>query len=161
MARRGCHGIGCCGLHVRSKHLVIHVRRKESSCPRNKKQEIASLRRELAGERLVPLNRLAGDSGTDDGERRHQLVWQNFRIKDCTSANAMVLGTEHPEFIEGQEAAAANTVDLFDSMELYPAGVVGVPLERLATVHGHYFGSGFEKTVGRQLRDMWELFFMD
>ena len=31
---------------------------------RNKKQEIASLRRELAGERLVPLNRLAGDSGT-------------------------------------------------------------------------------------------------
>eukprot|EP00913_Durusdinium_trenchii_P016074 g15108.t1 len=64
----------------------------------------------------------------------------------------MVLGTEHPEFIEGQEAAAANTVDLFDSMELYPAGVVGVPLERLATVHGHYFGSGFEKTVGKKLR---------
>ncbi|CAK9049743.1 unnamed protein product [Durusdinium trenchii] len=111
---------------------------------RNKKQEIASLRRELAGERLVPLNRLAGDSGTDDGERRHQLVWQNFRIKDCTSANAMVLGTEHPEFIEGQEAAAANTVDLFDSMELYPAGVVGTSLKRLECRHGPLLtGHGF------------------
>ena len=36
----------------------------QSFVARNKKQEIASLRRELAGERLVPLNRLAGDSGT-------------------------------------------------------------------------------------------------
>ncbi|CAL1137713.1 unnamed protein product [Cladocopium goreaui] len=119
---------------------------------RNKKQEIASLRRELAGEVLMPLNRLAGDSGTDDGERRQQLVWQNFRIKDCTTANAMVLGTEHPEFIEGHEAAAANTVELFEIMELYPAGVAGVSLDRLAQVHGHYFGSGFEKTVGKKLR---------
>mmetsp|Transcript_81044 Transcript_81044/g.99298 ORF Transcript_81044/g.99298 Transcript_81044/m.99298 type:complete len:226 (-) Transcript_81044:69-746(-) len=119
---------------------------------RNKKQEIASLRRELAGERLVPLSRLAGDSGTDDGERRQQLVWQNFRIKDCTTANAMVLGTEHPDFIEGHEAAAANTTELFEVMELYPAGVAGVSLDRLAQVHGHYFGGGFEKTVGKKLR---------
>ncbi|OLP96488.1 hypothetical protein AK812_SmicGene21259 [Symbiodinium microadriaticum] len=119
---------------------------------RNKKQEIAQLRRELAGERLVPLTRLAGDSGTDDGERRHQLVWQNFRIKDCTTANAMVLGTEHPDFIEGFDAAAANTVELFETMELVPAGAAGVPLDRLASVHGHYFGSGFEKTVGKKLR---------
>ncbi|CAJ1351579.1 unnamed protein product [Effrenium voratum] len=119
---------------------------------RNKKQEIASLRRELAGERLVPLTRLAGDSGTDDGERRHQLVWQNFRIKDCTTANATVLGTEHPDFIEGNEAAAANTVELFETMELYPAGIDGVPLDRLASIHAHYFGSGFEKCVGKKLR---------
>ena len=60
----------------------------------------------------------------------------------------MVLGTEHPEFIEGFEAASANTVELFETMELYPAGVDGVQLDRLATLHTHYFGSGFEKTVG-------------
>eukprot|EP00434_Breviolum_minutum_P024468 symbB.v1.2.021609.t1/scaffold1868.1/size97867/3 len=119
---------------------------------RNKKQEIASLRRELAGERLVPLNRLAGDSGTDDGLRRQQLVWQNFRIKDCTTANALVLGTEHPDFIEGHDAAAANTVELFEVLELYPAGVLGVGLDRLAQIHTHYFGGGFEKTVGKKLR---------
>ena len=28
-----------------------------------------------------------------------------------------------------------------------------MPLDRLASVHGHYFGSGFEKTVGRGARD--------
>ena len=28
----------------------------------------------------------------------------------------MVLGTEHPEFIEGFEAASANTVELFETM---------------------------------------------
>ena len=40
----------------------------------------------------MPLNKLAGDAGTDDGERRTKLVWQNFRIKavdpqrDCSES---------------------------------------------------------------------------
>ena len=28
-----------------------------------------------------------------------------------------MLGTEHPDFIEGFDAAAANTVELFETME--------------------------------------------
>ena len=46
------------------KHIEKPQGIESDSGARNKKQEIASLRRELAGERLVPLNRLAGDSGT-------------------------------------------------------------------------------------------------
>mmetsp|Transcript_18503 Transcript_18503/g.36294 ORF Transcript_18503/g.36294 Transcript_18503/m.36294 type:complete len:249 (+) Transcript_18503:92-838(+) len=118
---------------------------------RNKKMEVASIRRELTGERLVSLTRLAGDSGTDEGERKLQLIWQNFRIQDCTKANAMVLGTDHPDFLEGKEAAAGNSAELFED-SLFPAGVAGVALEKLSSVHSHYFGSGFEKVVGKKLR---------
>ncbi|CAE7557618.1 unnamed protein product [Symbiodinium natans] len=120
---------------------------------RSSQQDVAQLRRELAGERLVPLTQLAGDSNTDDGKERHQLVWQNFRIKDCTTANSVVLGTEHPDFIEGSAAAAANAAELFETLELVPAGAAGVPLDHLASLHGRYFGGGFEETVGKRLRE--------
>eukprot|EP00930_Biecheleria_cincta_P010331 TRINITY_DN11238_c1_g1_i1.p1 TRINITY_DN11238_c1_g1~~TRINITY_DN11238_c1_g1_i1.p1 ORF type:complete len:225 (-),score=61.69 TRINITY_DN11238_c1_g1_i1:49-723(-) len=123
---------------------------------RNKKQELAQLRRELTGERLVALSRIAGDSGTDDGEKKHQLIWQNFRIKDCTKVSAVVLGTEHPEFCEGREAASANSEELFNTVELLPAGPTGVPLDRLSSIHAHYFGCGFEKAVGSKLRQFCE-----
>merc|ERR1712129_268569 len=113
--------------------------------------EVASIRRELTGERLVSLTRLAGDSGTDGGERKLQLIWQNFRVQDCTKANAMVLGTDHPDFLESKEAAAGNSAELFED-SLFPAGVAGVALEKLSSVHSHYFGSGFEKVVGKKLR---------
>jgi len=113
--------------------------------------EVASIRRELTGERLVSLTRLAGDSGTDEGERKLQLIWQNFRVLDCTKANATVLGTDHPDFLEGKEAAAGNSAELFED-NLFPAGVAGVALEKLSSVHSHYFGSGFEKVVGKKLR---------
>lgn len=113
--------------------------------------EITSIRRELNGERLVNLTRLAGDSGTDEGERRLQLIWQNFRIVECAKANAAVLGTDHPDFVEGKDAAAANSAELFEG-ELLNAGVSGVPLTRLSSVHAHYFGGGFEKVVGKKLR---------
>lgn len=119
--------------------------------PRNKKAEIASIRRDLMGERTVALSRIGGDTGTDEGERRTQLVWQNFRVKNCTSAHAVVLGSDHPEFVEGKDAAAQNSQELFEN-ELYQAGVAGVALERLCTVHSHYFGGGFEKIVGKKLR---------
>mmetsp|Transcript_82715 Transcript_82715/g.149194 ORF Transcript_82715/g.149194 Transcript_82715/m.149194 type:complete len:332 (+) Transcript_82715:95-1090(+) len=118
---------------------------------KNKKMEITALRRELAGERQVILSRIAGDSGTDEGERKLQLIWQNFRIKDCTKATAVVLGTDSADFVEGKEAALANTKELFET-ELFPAGSVGVPLERLSSIHAHYFGAGFEKVVGVKLR---------
>mmetsp|Transcript_10643 Transcript_10643/g.28920 ORF Transcript_10643/g.28920 Transcript_10643/m.28920 type:complete len:224 (-) Transcript_10643:70-741(-) len=118
---------------------------------KNKKMEIANIRRELAGERTVNLTRLAGDSGTDEGERRLQLIWQNFRILDCVQANAMVLGTDHPGFLEGKEAAAENSGELFDA-QLFPAGVGGFALDRLSSIHSHYFGSGFERVVGVKLR---------
>jgi len=119
--------------------------------PFNKKLEVASLRRELQGERQINLTRLAGDTGTDEGEKRLQLIWQNFRISDCTKANAAVLGTDHPGYVEGKEAAAGNSIDLFESL-LIPAGVSGVALEKLSSVHSHYFGGGFEKLVGTKLR---------
>eukprot|EP00441_Pelagodinium_beii_P043211 CAMPEP_0197650208 /NCGR_PEP_ID=MMETSP1338-20131121/30800_1 /TAXON_ID=43686 ORGANISM="Pelagodinium beii, Strain RCC1491" /NCGR_SAMPLE_ID=MMETSP1338 /ASSEMBLY_ACC=CAM_ASM_000754 /LENGTH=225 /DNA_ID=CAMNT_0043224561 /DNA_START=56 /DNA_END=733 /DNA_ORIENTATION=- len=120
---------------------------------RNKKMELAQMKRELQGERAIPLSRIAGDSGTDEGERKHQLVWQNFRIQDATKASAMVLGTEHPDWCEGREAAAGNSVELFETTELFPAGPLGVPLDRLSAIHAHYFGSGFEKTIGKKLRE--------
>jgi len=119
--------------------------------PRNKKAEIASIRRDLMGERTVALSRIGGDTGTDEGERRTQLIWQNFRVKNCTSAHAVVLGTDHPEFAEGKDAAAQNSQELFEN-ELYQAGIAGVALDRLCTVHSHYFGGGFEKIVGKKLR---------
>mmetsp|Transcript_82367 Transcript_82367/g.191285 ORF Transcript_82367/g.191285 Transcript_82367/m.191285 type:complete len:223 (+) Transcript_82367:62-730(+) len=118
---------------------------------RNKKMEVASIRRELTGERMVNLTRLAGDSGTDEGERRLQLIWQNFRIVDCTKANAMVLGTDHPAFVEGPTAAAGNSAELFET-QLFPSGVGGIALDRLSAVHAHYFGGGFERIVGCKLR---------
>ena len=34
----------------------------------------------------------------------------------CLGVNFQVLGTEHPDFIEGHDAAAANTVELFEVM---------------------------------------------
>jgi len=118
---------------------------------KNKKMEIAAIRRELAGERHVSLSRLSGDSGTDEGERRLQLIWQNFRIIDCTKATATVLGTDHPEFCEGKEAASGNSQELFET-QLFEAGVAGLALERLSSTHAHYFGSGFERVVGKKLR---------
>lgn len=118
---------------------------------KGKKGEIGSLRRELDGEREVRLQRLSGDTGTDEGERRLQLIWQNFRIHNCTKADAVVLGTEHPEFCEGRAAAAGNSEELFET-ELFPAGPSGVPLQRLSTIHSYYFGGGFEKSVGVKLR---------
>eukprot|EP00933_Yihiella_yeosuensis_P004873 TRINITY_DN109275_c0_g1_i1.p1 TRINITY_DN109275_c0_g1~~TRINITY_DN109275_c0_g1_i1.p1 ORF type:complete len:253 (+),score=70.69 TRINITY_DN109275_c0_g1_i1:78-761(+) len=117
---------------------------------RNKKMEIAALRRELSGEKQVLFSRIGGDSGTDEGERRQQLLWQNFRVVNGSKANAIVLGTEHDDFVEGRDAAAANSKELFET-ELF-AKPDGVPLERLSTVHSHYFGSGFEKVVGSKLR---------
>eukprot|EP00406_Dinophysis_acuminata_P008181 CAMPEP_0179238428 /NCGR_PEP_ID=MMETSP0797-20121207/14943_1 /TAXON_ID=47934 /ORGANISM="Dinophysis acuminata, Strain DAEP01" /LENGTH=309 /DNA_ID=CAMNT_0020945725 /DNA_START=60 /DNA_END=987 /DNA_ORIENTATION=- len=118
---------------------------------KNKKMEVSSIRRDLAGERQVNLTRLAGDTGTDEGERRLQLIWQNFRIIECTKANAYVLGTDHPDFCEGRDAAAGNSAELFES-ELFPAGNAGLKLERLSTIHSHYFGGGFERVVGKKLR---------
>jgi len=118
---------------------------------KNKKTEIAGIRRELTGERQVNLTRLTGDSGTDEGERRLQLIWQNFRIMDCKKVNATVLGTDHPDFCEGKEAAAANSAELFET-ELIEAGNSGLALERLSSTHAHYFGSGFERVVGKKLR---------
>mmetsp|Transcript_58464 Transcript_58464/g.131722 ORF Transcript_58464/g.131722 Transcript_58464/m.131722 type:complete len:230 (+) Transcript_58464:72-761(+) len=118
---------------------------------RNKKMEVASIRRELMGERTVNLTRLAGDSGTDEGERRLQLIWQNFRVIDCTTANAAVLGSEHPGFLEGKDAAAGNSEELFEG-QLFTAGVSGLALDRLSACHAHYFGGGFEKLVGCKLR---------
>lgn len=118
---------------------------------KNKKQEIQNIRRELSGEKQVPLNRLAGDCGTEEGEKRSQLIWQTFRIKDCTKVTAVVLGTEHPEFCEGKEAAAGNSQELFES-ELIPEGTRGLKLDRLSSTHSHYFGGGFERCVGVKLR---------
>lgn len=118
---------------------------------RNKKTEISGIRRELFGERTANLTRIAGDTGTDEGERRMQLIWQHFRIHDCTKASAYVLGTEHPQFCEGKEAAAGNSAELFES-ELYNAGIKGVSVDRLSLVYSHYFGSGFERVVGQKLR---------
>jgi len=118
---------------------------------KNKKIEIAALRRELVGERQVSFTRLAGDSGTDEGERRAKLIWQNFRIQEPTKVTAVVLGTEHPEFCEGKDAAQGNAKELFET-ELFPAGAAGVPLERLSTVFSHYFAVGFERCVGLRLR---------
>mmetsp|Transcript_33030 Transcript_33030/g.71900 ORF Transcript_33030/g.71900 Transcript_33030/m.71900 type:complete len:174 (-) Transcript_33030:86-607(-) len=118
---------------------------------RGKKQEIASIRRELVGEREVRLTRLSPDSGTDEGERRRQLIWQNFRIRDGTAVNAFVIGEAHPDWIEGKEAAAANSAELFEG-ELFSSGVAGVHVDRLSSMHSHYFGGGFEKCVGKKLR---------
>lgn len=118
---------------------------------KNKKAEIAAIRRELQGEKSISLNRLSGDCGTDEGERRSQLIWQHFRIKNCTKVTAAVLGTDHPEFAEGKDAAAGNSAELFES-ELIPAGPVGLPLSRLSAIHAHYFGGGFERVVGKKLR---------
>eukprot|EP00405_Crypthecodinium_cohnii_P004825 CAMPEP_0194762004 /NCGR_PEP_ID=MMETSP0323_2-20130528/14597_1 /TAXON_ID=2866 ORGANISM="Crypthecodinium cohnii, Strain Seligo" /NCGR_SAMPLE_ID=MMETSP0323_2 /ASSEMBLY_ACC=CAM_ASM_000346 /LENGTH=227 /DNA_ID=CAMNT_0039683991 /DNA_START=117 /DNA_END=800 /DNA_ORIENTATION=- len=118
---------------------------------KNKKTEIAQIRRDLQGERTISLTRLTGDTGTDDGERRSQLIWQNFKILEPTKATAVVLGSDHPDYAEGKDAAAANSAALFET-ELIPAGPAGVPLERLSTIHSHYFGSGFEKAVGKKLR---------
>jgi len=118
---------------------------------KNKKAEIAAIKRELQGERMVSLTRLAGDTGTDEGEWRNQVIWQNFRILNCTKTNAAVLGTGHPDYCEGKEAAGQNTQDLFETV-LFPAGVAGVALEKLSSTHSHYFGSGFEKVVGKKLR---------
>mmetsp|Transcript_24111 Transcript_24111/g.43918 ORF Transcript_24111/g.43918 Transcript_24111/m.43918 type:complete len:227 (-) Transcript_24111:152-832(-) len=118
---------------------------------KNKKAEVAAIRRELTGEKQIMLNRLSGDCGTDEGERRSQLIWQSFRIKDCTKVSAAVLGTEHPEFCEGKEAAAGNSAELFET-ELIPAGATGLPLSRLSSIHAHYFGGGFERVVGMKLR---------
>merc|ERR1712151_1123001 len=78
-------------------------------------------------------------------------IWQNFRIVDCTKASAAVLGTDHPNFLEGQAAAAANSHDLFES-ELVTVGVAGLALDRLSATHAHYFGGGFERLVGKKLR---------
>eukprot|EP00933_Yihiella_yeosuensis_P065755 TRINITY_DN69726_c0_g1_i1.p1 TRINITY_DN69726_c0_g1~~TRINITY_DN69726_c0_g1_i1.p1 ORF type:complete len:227 (-),score=54.24 TRINITY_DN69726_c0_g1_i1:142-822(-) len=117
---------------------------------RNKKMEVAALRRELTGERQVLFSRIGGDSGTDEGERRQQLLWQNFRVVNGSKANATVLGTEHADYLEGRDAAAANSKELFET-ELFNSPN-GVPLERLSTIHSHYFGSGFEKVVGVKLR---------
>lgn len=119
---------------------------------RNKKVEINAIKRDLTGERFVPLSRAAGDSGTDEGERKSQLIWQNFRIENCTKASAIVLGTEHQNFLEGKEAAAANSAELFET-ELINAGGTGVALEKLSSIHAHYFGSGFERVVGKKLRN--------
>jgi len=118
---------------------------------KNKKQEITNIRRDLSGEKQVLLSRLAGDCGTDEGEKRCQLIWQTFRIKDCTKVTAVVLGTDHPEFAEGKEAAAGNSAELFET-ELIPAGPKGVKIERLSSDHSHYFGGGFERIVGQKLR---------
>mmetsp|Transcript_33908 Transcript_33908/g.97590 ORF Transcript_33908/g.97590 Transcript_33908/m.97590 type:complete len:228 (-) Transcript_33908:96-779(-) len=118
---------------------------------KNKKAEIAAIKRELQGERMVSLTRLSGDTGTDEGEWRNQVIWQNFRITNCTKTNAAVLGTAHPDYCEGKEAASLNTQDLFETV-LFPAGVSGVALEKLSSTHAHYFGSGFEKVVGKKLR---------
>jgi len=118
---------------------------------KNKKQEIANIRRDLSGEKSVLLSRLSGDCGTDEGEKRCQLIWQTFRIVNCTKVNAVVLGTDHPDFCEGKEAAAGNSAELFET-ELIPAGQNGVKLERLSSVHTHYFGGGFERIVGQKLR---------
>jgi len=122
---------------------------------KNKKQEIANIRRDLAGEKQVLLSRLAGDCGTDEGEKRCQLIWQTFRIVDCTKVSAVVLGTDHPDFAEGKEAAAGNSAELFET-ELIPAGPSGIKLERLSSVHSHYFGGGFERIVGVKLRNFVE-----
>eukprot|EP00928_Gymnodinium_smaydae_P091596 TRINITY_DN75325_c0_g1_i1.p2 TRINITY_DN75325_c0_g1~~TRINITY_DN75325_c0_g1_i1.p2 ORF type:complete len:181 (+),score=49.21 TRINITY_DN75325_c0_g1_i1:122-664(+) len=118
---------------------------------RAKKQEIALLRRELDGEREVRLSRLSLDSGTDEGEKRLQLLWQNFRIVNGTGVNATVLGQYHPGYLEGKEAAAGNTAELFEE-QLFAAGPKGVHVDRLSNVHSHYFGGGFEKIVGQKLR---------
>jgi len=120
---------------------------------KNKKVEIAGIRRDLAGERQVNLNRLAGDTGTDEGERRNQLIWQNFRIVDCTKATAAVLGTDHPKFCEGKEAAAENAQELFETELFSASGGGGVPIDRLSTMYSHYFGAGFERVVGKRLRE--------
>jgi len=122
---------------------------------KNKKQEITNIRRDLAGEKQVLLSRLAGDCGTDEGEKRCQLIWQTFRIVDCTKSSAVVLGTDHPDFAEGKEAAAGNSAELFET-ELIPAGPHGIKLERLSSVHSHYFGGGFERIVGQKLRNFVE-----
>merc|ERR1719387_570249 len=87
----------------------------------------------------------------DEDDRRRQLIWQNFRIKDCTKANALVLGTDHPDYLEGKEAAAGNSQELFEQ-ELIESGNKGVAVERLLTLHTHYFGGGFEKVVGTKLK---------
>jgi len=118
---------------------------------RGKQVEVSAIRRELAGELEVRLSRLAPDGGTDEGERRQQLIWQKFRIRNGTTAVASVLGDLHPDFLEGQEAAQMNTAELFES-ELISASVAGLPMGRLATVHSHYFGVGFERSVGKRLR---------
>eukprot|EP00401_Gymnodinium_catenatum_P069230 CAMPEP_0117554550 /NCGR_PEP_ID=MMETSP0784-20121206/50813_1 /TAXON_ID=39447 /ORGANISM="" /LENGTH=176 /DNA_ID=CAMNT_0005351721 /DNA_START=86 /DNA_END=613 /DNA_ORIENTATION=- len=117
---------------------------------RGKKQEIGAIRRELIGEREVRLSRLSPDSGTDEGEKRRQLIWQNFRIRDGTGTNGYVLGEAHPNFVEGKEAAAGNSAELFES-ELYQSPS-GVHVDRLSNIHAHYFGGGFEKIVGLKLR---------
>merc|ERR1719272_2345560 len=62
----------------------------------------------------------------------------------------MVLGEVHPEFKEGKEAAQANSAELFET-QLF-ANASGVALEKLSGVHSHYFGCGFEKAVGKKLR---------
>jgi len=118
---------------------------------KNKKQEVSNIRRDLQGEKTVLLSRLSGDCGTDEGEKRCQLIWQTFRIRDCTKVSAVVLGTDHKDYLEGKEAAAGNSAELFES-ELIPAGPAGVKLERLSSVHSHYFGGGFERIVGIKLR---------
>mmetsp|Transcript_17590 Transcript_17590/g.40884 ORF Transcript_17590/g.40884 Transcript_17590/m.40884 type:complete len:174 (-) Transcript_17590:107-628(-) len=118
---------------------------------RGKKGEIALIRRELVGETEVRLTRLVPDTGTDEGEKKRFLIWQNFRLRDGTGVNAMVMGEESPDFCEGKEAAAANTVELFDS-ELFNAGAKGVHVDRLSNVHSYYFGGGFERVVGKKLR---------
>eukprot|EP00929_Paragymnodinium_shiwhaense_P031027 TRINITY_DN17475_c0_g1_i1.p1 TRINITY_DN17475_c0_g1~~TRINITY_DN17475_c0_g1_i1.p1 ORF type:complete len:180 (-),score=75.31 TRINITY_DN17475_c0_g1_i1:185-724(-) len=118
---------------------------------RGKRQEVAAIKRELTGEREVRLLRLEPDGGTDEGERRRQLIWQNFRIHNGTSSDPKVLGEEHPDYCEGKEAAQGNTSELFDS-ELLDAGLSGVHVDRLAKIHSHWFGSGFEKSVGKKLR---------
>eukprot|EP00927_Polykrikos_kofoidii_P080018 TRINITY_DN76880_c0_g1_i1.p2 TRINITY_DN76880_c0_g1~~TRINITY_DN76880_c0_g1_i1.p2 ORF type:complete len:177 (+),score=44.41 TRINITY_DN76880_c0_g1_i1:77-607(+) len=119
---------------------------------RGKRQEIASIRRELIGEREVRLARISPDSGTDEGEKRRQLIWQNFRMIEGTGTRGYVLGEAHPGFLEGKEAAAANSAELFET-ELFVAGPRGVHVDRLSNMHSHYFGGGFEKCVGKKLRD--------
>merc|ERR1719440_213439 len=70
---------------------------------------------------------------------------------DRSSRSQRVLGTDHPDFCEGKEAAAGNSAELFET-ELIPAGQHGLKLERLSSVHSHYFGGGFERIVGQKLR---------
>mmetsp|Transcript_40864 Transcript_40864/g.73819 ORF Transcript_40864/g.73819 Transcript_40864/m.73819 type:complete len:172 (-) Transcript_40864:114-629(-) len=118
---------------------------------RGKKGEIAAIRRELVGETEVRLMRVSPDTGTDEGEKKRFLIWQNFRLRDGTGVNAMILGEDHPEFCEGKEAASRNSVELFDQ-ELFNAGPAGVHVDRLSNIHSHYFGGGFERVVGKRLR---------
>lgn len=107
---------------------------------------------ERMGDKRTPLTKIAPDEGTDLSSRKRQVIWRNFVIQDPTTANAMVLCPEHPDYKEGQEAAMENTKKIFDQ-ELSARRDEGMEVMALATHHQHYFGSGggFEKICGKRL----------